>query len=316
MRDAADGDRPNGRWDSDYGRFFLGWYSQELVAHGDRVMGAAADVFNGTGARLALKCAGIHWWYRTRSHAAELTTGYYNVLGGSDLDQLGESFVGLGSSHSLSRVDSGAGGRWSVDLGRRPDPSGNLGLSRNPHGRRSAEWPPGTYPSAPGDSPPTAGSPTKHGLGSKKWSNGSLEAADHRSSPGSSSRGGNGVPGYDGIMAMCRRRGVGVTFTCAEMSDGEHPPEMRCGPEGLLRQVVAAADRHGVEISAENALYRCDSGAYKQMVRNSMGLSGDGGGGMHSFTFLRLCDSLMEPDNFAQFETFVRDMSGDSAGGR
>ena len=76
--------RPNGRWDSDYGRFFLGWYSGELVAHGDRVMGAAATVFNGTGARLALKCAGIHWWYRTRSHAAELTTGYYNVLGGSD----------------------------------------------------------------------------------------------------------------------------------------------------------------------------------------------------------------------------------------
>ena len=315
VRDAADGgDRPNGRWDSDYGRFFLGWYSQELVAHGDRVMGAAADVFDGTGARLALKCAGIHWWYRTRSHAAELTTGYYNVLGGSDLDQLGESFVGLGSSHSLSRVDSGAGGRWSVDLGRRPDPSAS-GLSRNPHGGRSAEWPPGAYPSAPGDSP-TAGSPTKNGLRSNRWSNGSLEAADHRSSPGSSSRGGVGVPGYDGVMAMCRRRGVGVTFTCAEMSDGEHPPEMRCGPEGLLRQVVAAADRHGVEISAENALYRCDSGAYKQMVRNSMGLSGDGGGGMQSFTFLRLCDSLMEPDNFAQFETFVRDMSGDSAGGR
>jgi beta-amylase len=91
---------------------------------------------------------------------------------------------------------------------------------------------------------------------------------------------------------------------------------MRCGPEGLLRQVVATADRHGVEISAENALYRCDAGAYKQMVRNSMGLSGDGGGGMHSFTFLRLCESLMEHDNFAQFETFVRDMSGDSAGGR
>jgi beta-amylase len=37
---------------------------------------------------------------------------------------------------------------------------------------------------------------------------------------------------------------------------------------------------------------------------------------MHSFTFLRLCESLMEHDNFAQFETFVRDMSGDSGGGR
>jgi hypothetical protein len=314
--------RPNGRWDSDYGRFFLGWYSGELVAHGDRVMGAAATVFNGTGARLALKCAGIHWWYRTRSHAAELTTGYYNVLGGSDLDQLGESFSQLGSSHSLSRVDSSAGGRWSVDLGRRPEPSmGPLSMgARNPHSRRSAEWPPGAYPSTDSmrDSP-TGTSPTgltkSGGLGSKKWSNGSLEG---EGSPGSSSgRGGlDRVPGYDGVMAMCRRHGVGVTFTCAEMSDGEHPPEMRCGPEGLLRQVVATADRHGVEISAENALYRCDAGAYKQMVRNSMGLSGDGGGGMHSFTFLRLCESLMEHDNFAQFETFVRDMSGDSAGGR
>ena len=23
----AEGDAPNGRWDSEYGRFFLGWYS-------------------------------------------------------------------------------------------------------------------------------------------------------------------------------------------------------------------------------------------------------------------------------------------------
>ncbi|GIL55423.1 hypothetical protein Vafri_10981 [Volvox africanus] len=30
---------------------------------------------------LAIKIAGIHWWYRSRSHAAELTAGYYNVAG-------------------------------------------------------------------------------------------------------------------------------------------------------------------------------------------------------------------------------------------
>ncbi|GIM06522.1 hypothetical protein Vretimale_10821 [Volvox reticuliferus] len=30
---------------------------------------------------LAIKIAGIHWWYRSRSHAAELTAGYYNVDG-------------------------------------------------------------------------------------------------------------------------------------------------------------------------------------------------------------------------------------------
>jgi hypothetical protein len=32
---------------------------------------------------LALKVAGVHWWYRSASHAAELTAGYYNA-GGRD----------------------------------------------------------------------------------------------------------------------------------------------------------------------------------------------------------------------------------------
>eukprot|EP00271_Cylindrocystis_brebissonii_P002065 TRINITY_DN12408_c0_g3_i1.p1 TRINITY_DN12408_c0_g3~~TRINITY_DN12408_c0_g3_i1.p1 ORF type:complete len:458 (-),score=63.23 TRINITY_DN12408_c0_g3_i1:132-1346(-) len=31
--------------------------------------------------RLALKCAGIHWWYHSEAHAAELTAGYYNPRG-------------------------------------------------------------------------------------------------------------------------------------------------------------------------------------------------------------------------------------------
>jgi len=30
-----------GSWDSEYGRFFLGWYSQCLLDHADRVLGAA-----------------------------------------------------------------------------------------------------------------------------------------------------------------------------------------------------------------------------------------------------------------------------------
>ena len=28
--------------------------------------------------QLGVKLAGVHWWYRSRSHAAELTAGYYN----------------------------------------------------------------------------------------------------------------------------------------------------------------------------------------------------------------------------------------------
>lgn len=32
---------------------------------------------------VTLKVAGVHWWYRTHAHAAELTAGYFNA-GGRD----------------------------------------------------------------------------------------------------------------------------------------------------------------------------------------------------------------------------------------
>ena len=241
---------PNGRWDSEYGRFFLGWYSGELVAHGERVLGAAAEVFAGTGARLAVKCAGIHWWYRTRSHAAELTTGYYNVEGGQDDDEGDDGNASL----------RGGGGEGDDD--------GEM-----------------TEAAATTTAMATA---TGGGVG------------------------GGGVPGYDRIMSACKAVGAAVTFTCAEMNDGEHTPFHMCGPEGLLRQVVETAGRQDVEVAAENALYRCDAAAFRQIVRNCKG-EDDGVEGkppaMHSFTFLRLCDSLMEEGNFAEFASFVRNMN-------
>lgn len=36
-----------GSWDTEYGAFFMGWYSSALLAHGERLMAAAADVFLG-----------------------------------------------------------------------------------------------------------------------------------------------------------------------------------------------------------------------------------------------------------------------------
>lgn len=71
-----------GSWDSEYGSFFLGWYSGELVAHGERVLRVALDALAGRGVTLSLKCAGVHWWYNSRSHAAELTAGYFNTRAG------------------------------------------------------------------------------------------------------------------------------------------------------------------------------------------------------------------------------------------
>ncbi|CAN6300094.1 unnamed protein product [Urochloa humidicola] len=71
--------RHDGTWSTEYGQFFLEWYSRMLLEHGDRVLAAAEAVFGGTGATLSAKVAGIHWHYKTRSHAAELTAGYYNT---------------------------------------------------------------------------------------------------------------------------------------------------------------------------------------------------------------------------------------------
>lgn len=71
--------RKDGGWNSDYGEFFLGWYSEMLLKHGEKVLSAAEGVFRGRGVVLSGKVAGIHWHYGTRSHAAELTAGYYNT---------------------------------------------------------------------------------------------------------------------------------------------------------------------------------------------------------------------------------------------
>ncbi|KAL3829663.1 hypothetical protein ACJIZ3_018465 [Penstemon smallii] len=65
-----------GDYDSYYGRFFLKWYSQVLIDHGDRVLALAKWAFEDT--PIAAKLSGIHWWYKTASHAAELTAGFYN----------------------------------------------------------------------------------------------------------------------------------------------------------------------------------------------------------------------------------------------
>jgi beta-amylase len=71
--------RDNGGWSTEYGDFFLSWYSQMLLDHGDRVLSGATSVYKSGGVEVSVKVAGIHWHYGTRSHAPELTAGYYNT---------------------------------------------------------------------------------------------------------------------------------------------------------------------------------------------------------------------------------------------
>ncbi|CAN0884095.1 Beta-amylase 7 [Linum grandiflorum] len=65
-----------GDYDGYHGRFFLNWYSRVLVDHGDLVLSLSKLAFEGT--CITAKLPSIHWWYKTGSHAAELTAGIYN----------------------------------------------------------------------------------------------------------------------------------------------------------------------------------------------------------------------------------------------
>ncbi|XP_055813792.1 beta-amylase 1, chloroplastic [Solanum dulcamara] len=71
--------KEGGGWDSQYGEYFLSWYSQMLLDHGERIVQSAKAIFEDKGVKISVKIAGIHWHYGTRSHAPELTAGYYNT---------------------------------------------------------------------------------------------------------------------------------------------------------------------------------------------------------------------------------------------
>ncbi|TXG72466.1 hypothetical protein EZV62_001045 [Acer yangbiense] len=71
--------KEGGGWNTTYGEFFLTWYSQMLLDHGERILTSAKSIFESSGVKISVKVAGIHWHYGTRSHAPELTAGYYNT---------------------------------------------------------------------------------------------------------------------------------------------------------------------------------------------------------------------------------------------
>ncbi|PHU00865.1 Beta-amylase [Capsicum chinense] len=84
--------KKGGNYQTEYSKFFLTWYSNKLTIHGDQIIGEANKVFRGFPVKIAAKLknssapstksvyvSGIHWWFKDRSHAAELTAGYYNL---------------------------------------------------------------------------------------------------------------------------------------------------------------------------------------------------------------------------------------------
>eukprot|EP00850_Spirogloea_muscicola_P004636 SM000020S05986 [mRNA] locus=s20:231535:236334:- [translate_table: standard] len=191
----------SGSFTTEYGRFFLEWYSNVLLRHGDQVLEIATGIFEGYKTKLAAKVAGVHWWYNSKNHAAELAAGYYNL--------------------------------------RERD-------------------------------------------------------------------------GYRPIAKMLARHDAVLNFTCVEMRNDEQYWEARCGPEGLVRQVLNAGWAETLEVACENALPRYDRVAFDQILVNARPDGINRGGPpkrrVSTFTFLRLCPDLLQERNWNEFVRFVRHM--------
>jgi len=80
-------------YDSDYGQFFLEWYSGKLLDHGSAILSEAHQIFAPLGVSVAAKVSGIHWWYATDSHAAECTAGYMNTNNNDAYLQIAQMFA-------------------------------------------------------------------------------------------------------------------------------------------------------------------------------------------------------------------------------
>ncbi|ELR16593.1 betaamylase [Acanthamoeba castellanii str. Neff] len=99
-------DNGGDNYSSPYGRFFLNWYSNKLLNHSDSILKSARQIFSRySGLSIAGKVSGIHWWYNTNSHAAELTAGYYNTNGNNGYLKIAQVFSKYGANFDFTALE-------------------------------------------------------------------------------------------------------------------------------------------------------------------------------------------------------------------
>ena len=331
-----------GGWSTPYGRFFAAWYAGALLAHGDRLAGAAAAVFRERPARKADGGAGLPSF------------------------SLGLEALSLSSSSAPPSPDRAA------TLLRREARSASLpevlAAARAAEGGGGGGKDTAPFLPPPPSSTPPPPRPFTLALklaGVHWWYRCPSHAAELAA--GYDNAGGSGGT-YRAVAALAARHGFALTLTCVEMCDGQHPPEALCGPEGLLRQVREAAAAEGVPLGGENALPivlpgggssgSVDGGALARVAYNSDawgpplqeegraraalysgvavggGENGNGGapGGaasstlpspppagtslppLRSVTFLRLTPAMLEPGVEGAWREFMAAMNGKGGG--
>ncbi|XP_062211272.1 inactive beta-amylase 9-like [Phragmites australis] len=97
---------PGGSWKTEYGGFFLSWYTGELLGHGDRVLAAASRAFGGKPVELSAKVPLLH-----RSRPTEATAGLHGGYG-----PVAEMFARHACTVIASGVEDAAGSSPADEL--------------------------------------------------------------------------------------------------------------------------------------------------------------------------------------------------------
>ncbi|KAF7813690.1 inactive beta-amylase 9 [Senna tora] len=85
--------RNGGSWESPYGDFFLTWYANQLLNHGDRLLSLATSIFNDTEVTTYGKVPLLHSWYTMQSHPCELAAGFYNTVKRDGYEEVAKIFA-------------------------------------------------------------------------------------------------------------------------------------------------------------------------------------------------------------------------------
>ncbi|KAG8391827.1 hypothetical protein BUALT_Bualt01G0227500 [Buddleja alternifolia] len=112
---------------------------------------------------------------------------------------------------------------------------------------------------------------------------------------------------------MLKKHKAALNFTCVELRTLDQPPASSADPEALVWQVLNAGWDVGIRVASENALPCYDRKGYNKILENAKPFDHPAGKHLSAFTYLRLCDDLLEETNFKEFERFVKRMHGEAA---
>lgn len=82
-----------GSWETSYGDFFLSWYSNNLISHGNALLSFASTTFRDNNVTVSGVIPLMHSWCGMRSHPAELTAGIYNTVARDGYEEISEMFA-------------------------------------------------------------------------------------------------------------------------------------------------------------------------------------------------------------------------------